>query len=178
MNTSELGDDLLRWLRSLKLSKEISTVEDFQNGFYFGEVFNRLGLRRNKPFHNKADLSCVFQNFKNARELLYENFKVDIPIDNLIYRAKDILATIKENAQKMQENRSREAEYTMMEKQKETTRQQEMLGTMKRDSRSQFSSTMNMPKKIVDIETKLQKYRDEKVKHELMALEERKKEVL
>jgi hypothetical protein len=29
---------------------------------------------------------------------------------------------------------------------------------------------MNMPKKIQDIEIKLQKFRDEKVKHELIAL--------
>lgn len=40
------------------------------------------------------------------------------------------------------------------------------------------SSGLALPKKIQDIEQKLQKFRDEKVKHELMALEERKKELL
>jgi len=35
----------------------------------------------------------------------------------------------------------------------------------------QSSSSLAMPKKIQDIEAKLQKYRDEKVRHELIALE-------
>jgi len=33
------------------------------------------------------------------------------------------------------------------------------------------TSSLPLPKKIQDIELKLQKYRDEKVKHELIALE-------
>jgi hypothetical protein len=85
---ADLPDDVVRWLRTLKLSKEIASTKDFENGFYFGEIFNRLGLRRNRQYHNKNDLSCVFHNYKTTKELMQENFGVDVPVDNLIYKAK------------------------------------------------------------------------------------------
>lgn len=49
---------------------------------------------------------------------------------------------------------------------------QEKLTTMRKDLTSQLgmSSTQGMPKKIYEIEAKLQKFKDEKVKHELLAL--------
>lgn len=64
---SDLPEEVLRWLRTLKLSKEVTGTKDFENGFLFGEIFNRLRLRRNRQYHSKTDLSCVFHNYKTTR---------------------------------------------------------------------------------------------------------------
>ena len=44
-------------------------------------------------------------------------------------------------------------------------------------SNTKFNQTAKMPKKIQEIEKKLDKYREEKTRHELFALEERKQEI-
>ena len=33
---SDLDEQTLKWLRSLKLSKDIKSTKDFHNGYYFG----------------------------------------------------------------------------------------------------------------------------------------------
>jgi hypothetical protein len=49
------------------------------------------------------------------------------------------------------------------------SRQKDILST------SKFSQTAKLPKKIQEIEQKLEKYKEMKTKHELLALEDRKK---
>lgn len=40
-------------------------------------------------------MSCVFHNYKTTKELMMENFNIEIPVDNLIYRSKEILGYLK-----------------------------------------------------------------------------------
>lgn len=106
---------------------------------------------------------------------MLENFGVDVPVDNLIYKARDILVLMRQGALKLEESRKQAVQEPQL-----ATQQAEAFSTMKNQLTSQLGQTtgMPLPKKIQDIELKLQKYRDEKVKHELLALEERKKEML
>lgn len=75
-----------KWLQSLKLNKNFKTISDFENGYAFGLIFEKLQLSKGKKFKNSSDMACVFHNYKNVRDLLMENFNHDFPINNIIYR--------------------------------------------------------------------------------------------
>jgi hypothetical protein len=70
----------------LKLNKKLTKIEDFANGYYFGLILETLQLSKGKKFSNNSDLGCIFQNYKNVRDLLLENFNYDFPVNNIIYR--------------------------------------------------------------------------------------------
>jgi hypothetical protein len=40
-------------------------------------------------------MGCIFQNYKNVRDILLEHFNYDFPVNNIIYRTSDLLKTIK-----------------------------------------------------------------------------------
>lgn len=58
------------WINSLKLSKKISSISDFENGYNFGVILDKLQLSKGKKFKNSSDLACIFQNYKNVKDLL------------------------------------------------------------------------------------------------------------
>lgn len=47
-----------------------------------------MGLSAKQNFHNKNDLSCIFHNYKEIRDVLSEKLNIDLPTDNLIGKAK------------------------------------------------------------------------------------------
>lgn len=85
-----------KWLQSLKLNKNFKTINDFENGYVFGLIFEKLQLSKGKKFKNSSDMACVFHNYKNVRDLLMENFNYDFPINNIIYRTEDLLKVIRD----------------------------------------------------------------------------------
>jgi hypothetical protein len=71
-------------------------VSDFENGYYMGVIFERHNLANGRKFKNTKDTACKFQNFKNVRDLLIDNFSVDFPIQNILFNTEPLLKTIKE----------------------------------------------------------------------------------
>lgn len=71
-------------------------MNDFENGYHFGTIFDKLQLSRGKKFKNSSDLACIFQNYKNVRDLLLENFNYDFPVNNIIYRTSDLIKAIRD----------------------------------------------------------------------------------
>lgn len=58
------------WINSLKLNKNFTSTADFENGYNFGVILEKLQLSRGKKFKNSSDLACIFQNYKNVKDLL------------------------------------------------------------------------------------------------------------
>lgn len=67
---SDLDPKTYAWLTSLKLGKRINTISQFENGYYFGLIFDKLNLSKGRIFKNSHDMACIFQNYKNAKDLL------------------------------------------------------------------------------------------------------------
>lgn len=61
-----------------------------------GVIFDRLNLAKGRKFKNTKDMACKFQNYKNIRDLLLENFNVEFPIQNILYNTAELLTTIRE----------------------------------------------------------------------------------
>jgi hypothetical protein len=80
-------------------------LTDFENGYNFGCIFDKLQLTKGKKFKNSSDLGCIFQNYKNVRDLLLENFGCDFPVNNIIYRTGDLLKVIRDEAIKYVEQK-------------------------------------------------------------------------
>jgi len=38
-----------------------------------------MNLLKDKKFKNTQDLACIFQNFKNTKDLLYDHFGIAFP---------------------------------------------------------------------------------------------------
>lgn len=93
---SDLDYDTNAWLKTLKLNKNFKNVADFENGYNFGLIFDKLNLSKGKKFKNSSDMACIFQNYKNVRDLLQENFGYDFPINNIIYRTEDLLHAVRD----------------------------------------------------------------------------------
>lgn len=55
-----------------------------------------MGLATKQAFHNKNDLSCIFQNYKEVRDVLSEKLSIDLPTDNLIAKGREILCLLQE----------------------------------------------------------------------------------
>jgi hypothetical protein len=91
----DIDGETVDWLNGLKLGERLEYVSDFENGYYMGIIFERLNLAKGRKFKNTKDMACKFQNFKNIRDLLLENFNVDFPIQNILYNTEDLLKTIK-----------------------------------------------------------------------------------
>lgn len=70
-----------------------------------GVIFERMNLSRGKTFKNTHDMACKFQNFKNIRDLLYENFKVEFPINNILFNTEQLLKTIHECLKKYNQDK-------------------------------------------------------------------------
>lgn len=83
-----------QWLSSLKLGRNTDYLTDFSNGYNFGAILEKFNLTRGKKFKDSHDMPCVFQNFKNTRDLLIDNFKVDFPIANIMNRTEELLTVI------------------------------------------------------------------------------------
>ncbi len=96
----DLDSETIEWLNSLKLGDKLSYLSDFDNGYYMGVIFERTNLAKGKKFKNTNDMACKFQNFKNIRDLLYENFKVDFPIQNILFNTENLLRTIRDSIKK------------------------------------------------------------------------------
>jgi hypothetical protein len=62
-----------------------------------GVIFERMNLAKGRKFKNTHDMACKFQNFKNIRDLLLENFKVDFPIQNILFNTEALLMTIRDS---------------------------------------------------------------------------------
>ena len=43
-----------KWLQSLKLNKNFKTISDFENGYAFGLIFEKLQLSKGKKFKNSS----------------------------------------------------------------------------------------------------------------------------
>ncbi len=82
-------------MNSLKINKAFTSISDFENGYNFGIIFDKLQLARGKKFKNNSDMGCIFQNYKNVRDILLENFNYDFPVNNIIYRTAELLKVIK-----------------------------------------------------------------------------------
>ena len=91
---NEIEESTLRWLSSLKLSRELKSLKDLHNGYYFGEILSRMGLASKQAFENKNDLSCIFHNYKQVRDILSDKLGVNLPTDNLVGKAKEILTLL------------------------------------------------------------------------------------
>lgn len=183
---TELDAETKAWLQSLKINKTFNSIADFENGYNFGFIFDKLQLTKGKKFKNSSDLGCIFQNYKNVRDLLLENFNHDFPVNNIMYRTADLLKVIRDEAIRYVEEKkimtmkaatsiSSGGDRTLiqpLEEKQFRTREKEIT-----NSATFFNQTSKMPKKIQDIEKKLDKFREEKTRHELVALEERKQEI-
>lgn len=93
---SALDPETQAWINSLKLNKSFKTTTDFENGYNFGVIFDKLQISRGKKFKNSSDLGCIFQNYKNVKDLLMENFGYDFPANNMIYRTEELLKVIRD----------------------------------------------------------------------------------
>jgi hypothetical protein len=67
----DLDVETMDWLNSMKLGNKLSYLSDFENGYYMGQIFERMNLAKGRKFKNTNDMACKFQNFKNIRDLLY-----------------------------------------------------------------------------------------------------------
>ena len=65
-----------------------------------GIIFERMNLAKGRKFKNTNDMACKFQNFKNIRDLLLENFQVDFPIQNILFNTEPLLMTIRDSIKK------------------------------------------------------------------------------
>lgn len=92
----DLDGETIEWLNGLRLGDKLSYVSDFENGYYLGVIFERMNLSKGRKFKNTNDMACKFQNFKNVRDLLYENFKVEFPIQNILYNTDSLLRTVRD----------------------------------------------------------------------------------
>jgi hypothetical protein len=162
---SDIDQETLKWLQSLKLNKNFKTIADFETGYNFGVIFDKLQLSKGKKFkkHN-SDMACIFQNYKNVRDLLMENFGYDFPINNIIYRTEDLLKVIRDQTIKYQERKKdatlkaattiKSHHESMIEPREEKlfkTRENEI----KETKTNYMNQTTKMPKKIQEIEKKL-----------------------
>ena len=86
----------------MKLGNKLTYLSDFENGYYMGIIFERNNLAKGKKFKNTNDMACKFQNFKNIRDLLYENFRVEFPIQNILFNTHELLITIRDSMRKYQ----------------------------------------------------------------------------
>jgi hypothetical protein len=64
---TQIKEETIKWIKSLRLSQ--NTI-DTQNGYIFGEILSRFGIKGTKSFSNKSDLACVFQNYKSVRDAI------------------------------------------------------------------------------------------------------------
>ena len=50
-------------------------------GILEAELIQRYNFSKNKDkkFKNSQDLACIFQNFKNTKDLLYDHFGIAFP---------------------------------------------------------------------------------------------------
>ena len=106
---SDLDPQTISWLHSLKLNKNFKKVSDFENGYNFGLIFDKLQLSRGRKFKNSSDLACIFHNYKNVRDLLLENFNYDFPVNNIIYQTEELLQVIQKEITKYQERKKEAA---------------------------------------------------------------------
>lgn len=177
---SELDVETREWLAGLKLGERLEYLSDFENGYYLGVIFERMNMARGRKFKNSKDMACRFHNFKNVRDLLMENFNVDFPIQNILYNTHNLLGTIRDccqNHSRRQKEatlqRIHAAQTSTLKPQPQDTfikkREEEILG-----GTGKWNST-KLPKKIQDIEAKLDKFKEMKTKQEIMALEERRR---
>jgi len=97
---SDLDAETAEWLSSLKLGDKLQYLSDFENGYYMGVVFEKLNLAKGRKFKNTKDMACKFQNFKNIKDLLYENFKVEFPIQNILFNTESLLKTLRDCCKK------------------------------------------------------------------------------
>ena len=67
---SVLDTETQAWLNTLKLNKNFKSISDFENGYNFGVIFEKLQIAKGKKFKNSSDLACIFQNYKNVKDLL------------------------------------------------------------------------------------------------------------
>ena len=99
---ADLDEDILSWLLTLKINKKFTKVSDFENGYNFGIIFDKFQVSKGRKFKNNSDLGCVFQNYKNVRDILLESFNYDFPVNNIIYRTEELLKAVKEQISKYQ----------------------------------------------------------------------------
>ncbi len=52
---------------------------------------------KGKKFKNSHDLPCIFQNYKNTKDLLLDNFGIDFPANEIIYKGDQLLQQIKDS---------------------------------------------------------------------------------
>ena len=95
----ELDVETQEWLSGLRLGDRLQYYSDFENGYYMGMIFDRMSLARGRKFINRKDMATRFQNFKNVRDLLMENFQVNFPIQNILFNTASLLTTIRECCQ-------------------------------------------------------------------------------
>lgn len=120
-----------------------------------GLIFDRLNLAKGRKFKNTKDMACKFQNYKNIRDLLLENFNVDFPIQNILYNTSELLTTIRECIVKYNKDK-KEATLKRIEtfsSSKIQPQEEKMFASRQRDilSTSKLNQTSKFPKKIQDI---------------------------
>jgi hypothetical protein len=152
---SDIDEQTIKWLKSLKLSRDIKSIRDFHNGYYFGEILSKMGLAVKQTFQNKNDLSCIFQNYKEVRDVLSEKLSIDLPTDNLIGKAKEILLILQQFSSSLSSSRYGTGSFNKGSSQ-----------TINTNNQTKTYGTQSLPRKIVVIEEKLQKFRDEHLRQQ------------
>lgn len=127
-----------------------------------------MGLAAKQTFHNKNDLNCIFQNYKEVRDILSEKLGVNLPTDNLIGKAKEILTVLQQFSSPLASGKIGTSS-TIKNNNQSTGGMNRSLGSY---------GTQTLPKKIIVIEEKLQKFKDEHTRQQEFMKEEHNKDAV
>ncbi|CAD8061769.1 unnamed protein product [Paramecium primaurelia] len=177
------GDpELIRWLnKEIKLQPAILDIEkQFQNWFYFQEVLYKTGNPLKKILTNKFDEYSTQKNIKIVKKHIIKLVGIEPKVEKGQSQIEEYLKAIKQHSKPIAVN----SLLTIARKETKDVLN-ELTKTMKVTDKKQVQSLVNnyeqkfinsLPKKLKSIEESLHRFRDEKLIHEIQAVQLKQKD--
>ncbi|KAL4495175.1 hypothetical protein ABPG72_007282 [Tetrahymena utriculariae] len=164
--------EIKQWLNSdLRIENKIKNLEDdMRNGYIYRDILMRLGLNVPSSIINKNDDATIKQNYQTIAGILREKLKVTLmpkPGNNLEVLKQlnkfHVTKIVKQNNSTVSEDTDQNliAQFNKSLK----TKDRHLKSSFKYDEQIK----QNLPPKIMDIELKLEKFRQQKLKSEILA---------